>query len=76
MVAVAIRAIFAQPKAETVRDQLDVIAWMLGRQASKVEAMLRDAAPDLVGARNSADDRDLRVRHGLQLGMIAWWASD
>lgn len=48
MVAAAIRTIFAQPKAEMVRDQLDVIAGMLGRQAPKVETMLRDAAPDLL----------------------------
>ena len=32
MVAAAIRTIFAQPDAEHVRDQLDVIAGMLGRQ--------------------------------------------
>jgi transposase-like protein len=37
-----------QPKAEMVRDQLDVIASMLGRQSPKVEAMLRDAAEDLL----------------------------
>jgi putative transposase len=48
MVAAAIRTIFAQPKAEMVRDQLGVIAGMLGRQAPKVEAMLRDAAEDLL----------------------------
>jgi putative transposase len=48
MVAAAVRTIFAQPKAEMVRDQLDVIAGMLGRQSAKVEAMLRDAAPDLL----------------------------
>jgi putative transposase len=48
MVAAAIRTIFAQPKADMVRDQLDVIAAMLGRQSSKVETMLRDAAEDLL----------------------------
>jgi putative transposase len=48
MVAAAIRTIFAQPKAEMVRDQLEVIAGMLGRQSAKVEAMLRDAATDLL----------------------------
>jgi putative transposase len=48
MVAAAIRTIFAQPKAEMVRDQLGVIAGMLGRQAPKGEAMLRDAAEDLL----------------------------
>jgi transposase-like protein len=47
MVAAAIRTIFAQPDAEHVRDQLDVIATMLGRQFPKVETMLRDAADDL-----------------------------
>ncbi len=47
MVAAAIRTIFAQPDAEHVRDQLDVIATMLGRQFPKVEAMLREAAEDL-----------------------------
>jgi putative transposase len=48
MVAAAIRTIFAQPKAEMVRDQLEVIATMLGRQSTKVETMLRDAAEDLL----------------------------
>jgi putative transposase len=48
MVAAAIRTIFAQPRAEMVRDQLAVIAGMLGRQSPKVEAMLRDAAEDLL----------------------------
>jgi len=48
MVAAAIRTIFAQPKADMVRDQLGVIATMLGRQSPKVETMLRDAAVDLL----------------------------
>ena len=48
MVAAAVRTIFAQPKADMVRDQLDAIAGMLGRQSPKVETMLRDAAPDLL----------------------------
>ena len=48
MVAAAIRTIFAQPDAEHVRTQLDVIAGMLGRQFPQVEAMLRDAAEDLL----------------------------
>jgi putative transposase len=48
MVAAAIRTIFAQPKADMVCDQLGVIAGMLGRQAHKVEAMLRDAAEDVL----------------------------
>ena len=48
MVAAAIRTIFAQPDAAHVREQLGVIAGMLGRQSAKVEAMLRDAAEDLL----------------------------
>lgn len=48
MVAAAIRTIFAQPKADMVREQLNVIAGMLGRQSAKVETMLRDAAPNLL----------------------------
>jgi putative transposase len=48
MVAAAIRTIFAQPDAAHVREQLDVIAGMLGRQFPKIETMLRDAAPDLL----------------------------
>jgi putative transposase len=47
MVAAAIRTIFAQPDAEHVREQLDTIAHMLGRQLPKVEAMLREAADDI-----------------------------
>jgi putative transposase len=35
MVAAAIRTIFAQPDAEHVHSQLDVIAGMLGRQSSR-----------------------------------------
>ncbi len=38
MVAAAIRTIFAQPDAEHVHSQLDVIAGMLGRQFPQVEA--------------------------------------
>jgi transposase-like protein len=48
MVAAAIRTIFAQPDAAHVHEQLDVIAGMLGRQFSKLEAMLRDAAEELL----------------------------
>ncbi|MEO3779768.1 IS256 family transposase [Micromonospora sp. B11E3] len=48
MAAAAIRTIFAQPDAGHVREQLDVIAGMLGRQLPKVETMLRDAAEDLL----------------------------
>jgi putative transposase len=47
MVAAAIRTIFAQPDAAHVREQLDVIATMLGRQLPRVESMLRDAADDV-----------------------------
>ena len=47
MVAAAIRTIFAQPDPVHVREQLDVIATMLGRQLPKVESMLRDAADDV-----------------------------
>ena len=47
MVAAAIRTVFAQPGPAHVRDQLEVIATMLGRQFPKVEAMLRDAADDI-----------------------------
>ena len=47
MVAAAVRTIFAQPDAGSVRGQLDVIAGMLGRQFPKVETMLRDAADDI-----------------------------
>jgi putative transposase len=47
MVAAAVRTIFAQPDAASVRAQLDVIAGMLGRQFPKVEAMLRGAHDEL-----------------------------
>ena len=47
MVAAAIRTIFAQPSPVHVRDHLEVIAAMLGRQFPKVEAMLREAADDI-----------------------------
>ena len=48
MVAAAIRTIFAQPDDTHVREQLDTIAAMLGRQLPKVETMLRDAADDIL----------------------------
>jgi putative transposase len=48
MVAAAIRTTFAQPDAEHVHSQLDVIAGMLGRWFPQVEAMLREAAEDLL----------------------------
>jgi putative transposase len=47
MVAAAVRTIFAQPSPVHVRDQLQVIAAMLGRQFPKAEAMLREAADDI-----------------------------
>ena len=48
MVAAAIRTIFAQPDAEHVHEQFEVIATMLGRQLPKVEQMLRGAHDDLL----------------------------
>jgi putative transposase len=57
MVAAAIRTIFAQPDAEHVREQLDTIADMLGRQLPKVESMLREAADDITAF------ADFRVPH-------------
>jgi transposase-like protein len=47
MLAAAVRTIFAQPDARSVRHQLHVIAEMLGKKFPKVEAMLRDNADDL-----------------------------
>ncbi len=47
MVAAAIRTIFAQPDPGHVREQLDTIAGMLGRQLPKVETMLREACIDV-----------------------------
>jgi putative transposase len=49
MVVAAIRTVFAQPDADHVHSQLDVIAGMLGRQFPQVETMLRDAADDPAG---------------------------
>jgi putative transposase len=48
MVAAAIRTVFAQPDAEHVRGQLDVIATMLGRQFPAVETMLRESKDELL----------------------------
>ena len=48
MVAAAVRTIFAQPDAEHVHSQLDMIATMLGRQFPPVEAMLHDAKDDIL----------------------------
>ena len=51
MVAAAIRTIFAQPAADQVREQLDDVADMLGRQSAQSPTMLRDAAEDLTRLR-------------------------
>jgi putative transposase len=48
MVAAAVRTVFAQPDADHVHSQLDVIATMLGKQFPIVETMLRDAADDVL----------------------------
>jgi transposase-like protein len=48
MVAAAIRTIFAQRDAHHVREQLGVIADMLGRQFPKLEIMLRNNAEKLL----------------------------
>ena len=47
MVAATIRTIFAQPGPAQVREQLGVIAGMLGPPVPRVEAMLHDAAHDI-----------------------------
>jgi putative transposase len=47
MVAATLRTIFAQPGPAQVREQLQVIATMLGRQFPKVETMLHEAADDI-----------------------------
>ena len=46
--AAAIRTVFAQPDAEHVHSQLDVIAGMLGKQFPIVEVMLQEAADDVL----------------------------
>jgi putative transposase len=46
MVAAATRTIFAQPDAAHVREQLDTIAGMPGRQLPNAEQILHDAAGD------------------------------
>ena len=48
LVAAAIGAIFARPDATHVQEQLEVIAGMLGGQVPKLEAMLGDAAEELL----------------------------
>lgn len=47
MVAATIRTIFAQSTAAQVRDQLNVVADMLGRQVPQVRKVLPDAAGDI-----------------------------
>ncbi|MFY9850088.1 MAG: transposase [Trebonia sp.] len=47
MVAATIRTIFAQSGPAQVREQLGVIAGMLGPPVPRVEAMLHDAAHDI-----------------------------
>jgi hypothetical protein len=47
MVAATIRTIFAQTGPAQVREQLGVIAGMLGPPVPRVEAMLLDAAHDI-----------------------------
>lgn len=44
MFSAAIRTVFARPDAEHVRDQLNVIATVIGRQFPRVAAMLPEAA--------------------------------
>ena len=48
MVAAAIRTIFAQPDAQHVAEQFDVIANMLGRQFPKVQHLMTAAKDDLL----------------------------
>jgi putative transposase len=48
MVAAAIRTIFAQPDAQHVLEQFDVIAGMLGRQFPRVEQLMLAAKDDLL----------------------------
>jgi transposase-like protein len=48
MVAALIRTIFAQPNAHAVREQLDTVAVMLGRQFPKVQTMLEGAKDELL----------------------------
>jgi transposase-like protein len=48
MVAAAIRTIFAQPDAQHVAEQFEVIAGMLGRQFPKVEQLMVASKEDLL----------------------------
>jgi putative transposase len=48
MVTAAIRTIFAQPGAQHVLEQFDVIAGMLGRQFPRVEQLMVAAKDDLL----------------------------
>ena len=47
MVAAAIRTIFAQPTADTVRDAVENVATTLDRQFPAVALLLRDARADI-----------------------------
>ncbi len=47
-VAAAIRTIFAQPDADHVHEQFEVIATMVGKQLPEVEQVLREAHDDLL----------------------------
>ena len=47
MVAATIRTVFAQPNVTAVRNQLDTVADMLGKQFPKVKDMLLEAKDDL-----------------------------
>jgi len=67
MAAAAIRTIFAQPGPVHVRDQLDTIATMPGRQFPKVEAMLRDAADDITAFAG------FPVSHWKKSGLLTRW---
>ena len=52
MAAATIRTILAQPGPAQVREQLEVIARVLGRQFFRVETMLHDAANDITAFAN------------------------
>src|SRR6187399_1998944 len=68
MVAAAIRTIFAQPDAEHVTEQFEVIATMPGKQLPKVEQMLREARDDLIAFAGS------RCRTGRRSGRPTHWS--
>jgi hypothetical protein len=62
MVAAAIRTIFAQPRAEMVRDQLEVIATMLGRQ-NRHEAAAPNSCARAGGSQWYLNPHPLRPGH-------------